>query len=432
MRKIFTAILAAALILSISACSKDDTNPAPADNNSAKEPTSQSLALEKIIPDSEADPMTPEGSVAVYQTVSKMTDDVAAKMQDALDKADPVTDQTAGILQAAIDFAYENYDILKDIEVVDSDKNEQADGKGQEDSEAQTDEKDLKEKFSFEDLSEYTFEFCSGAGGWATELFIEKDGSFSFDYHDSEMGVTEDEYPNGMCYLSVGTGHFSDLKQIDEFTYEMNLKDISYEKEIGYEEITDGVLYSYTSCYGLDESDIFRILLPGTKVDGLSDDVKMWVMYSIEDKDELDIPVIVNAANENAFYSYERLSPKEQAKQYLDEYHETEKYFQNEYKEATSVADKCIQAQNFYDQTDYLLNLMWSLVKNSNTEEDFQKYLEEQRKWLKEREQKIVVNEGTFVPDSQEYFDYYSTMADWNMRRCEELVKYVKECEETN
>ena len=318
-------------------------------------------------------------------------------------------------------------DILKDIEVVDSDKNEQADGKGQEDSGAPSNENDSKETFSFEDLSEYTFEFCSGAGGWATELIIEKDGSFSFNYHDSEMGVTEDEYPNGMCFVSVGTGHFSDLKQIDEFTYEMKLKDISYEQEIGYEEITDGVLYSYTSCYGLDESDIFRILLPETKVEGLSDDVKMWVMYSIEDKDELDIPVIVNAANENAFYSYERLSPKEQAKQYLDDYHETEKYFQNEYKEATSVADKCIQAQNFYDQTDYLLNLMWSLVKNSNSEEDFQKYLEEQRKWLKEREQKIGVNEGTFAQDSQEYFDYYSTMADWNMRRCEELAKYVKE-----
>ena len=31
---------------------------------------------------------------------------------------------------------------------------------------------------TFADLAKYSFEFCSGAGGWSTDFEIEKDGSF--------------------------------------------------------------------------------------------------------------------------------------------------------------------------------------------------------------------------------------------------------------
>jgi tetratricopeptide (TPR) repeat protein len=57
---------------------------------------------------------------------------------------------------------------------------------------------------TFEDLSHYAFQFCSGAGGWSTDFEIEKDGSFKGNYHDSDMGDTGENYENGnaLYYLA--------------------------------------------------------------------------------------------------------------------------------------------------------------------------------------------------------------------------------------
>ena len=55
------------------------------------------------------------------------------------------------------------------------------------------------EGLTFADLAEYQFEFCSGAGGWATDFTIDSDGHFSGEYHDSDMGVTGDGYETEPC-----------------------------------------------------------------------------------------------------------------------------------------------------------------------------------------------------------------------------------------
>ena len=44
--------------------------------------------------------------------------------------------------------------------------------------------------------------FASGAGGWSTELTLNPDGSFNGNYHDSEMGDTGEDYPNGSMYIA--------------------------------------------------------------------------------------------------------------------------------------------------------------------------------------------------------------------------------------
>ena len=44
--------------------------------------------------------------------------------------------------------------------------------------------------------------FSSGAGGWSTELKVADDGTFTGAYHDSEMELTGENYPNGtVLYL---------------------------------------------------------------------------------------------------------------------------------------------------------------------------------------------------------------------------------------
>ena len=42
--------------------------------------------------------------------------------------------------------------------------------------------------------------FLSGAGAWSTDMRILEDGSFWGEYHDSEMGETGENSPDGTIY----------------------------------------------------------------------------------------------------------------------------------------------------------------------------------------------------------------------------------------
>ena len=59
---------------------------------------------------------------------------------------------------------------------------------------------------SFGELSGLIWEFSSGAGGWSAGLRIGEDGSFTGDFHDSEMGDMGEEYPNGTIYCCSFSG----------------------------------------------------------------------------------------------------------------------------------------------------------------------------------------------------------------------------------
>ena len=51
--------------------------------------------------------------------------------------------------------------------------------------------------FTYADLTGMEFYFSSGAGGWATVMTIDADGTFSGNFHDSDMGTTGEGYPYG-------------------------------------------------------------------------------------------------------------------------------------------------------------------------------------------------------------------------------------------
>ena len=112
---------------------------------------------------------------------------------------------------------------------------------------------------TFADLAKYSFEFCSGAGGWSTDFEIEKDGSFKGSYHDSDMGDTGDDYENGTMYLCGFSGKFTDLTKINDYTYQMKMENLTYDETPGKEEIADGVKYIYTDVYGLEGTDTFKV-----------------------------------------------------------------------------------------------------------------------------------------------------------------------------
>ena len=64
--------------------------------------------------------------------------------------------------------------------------------------------------------------YASGAGAWGTFLTLEADGSFTGNYHDSEMGAEG----GPVCYICDFAGRFTDLRQVDEFTYAMTLESV--------------------------------------------------------------------------------------------------------------------------------------------------------------------------------------------------------------
>ena len=245
----------------------------------------------------------------------------------------------------------------------------------------QVSDKNENTALTFEDLSKYTFEFCSGAGGWSIDFEIEKDGSFTGMYHDSDMGDAGEGYENGTIYYCSFSGDFTDLTKINDYTYEMKMVDISYANTPGEEEIVDNVKYIYTDVYGLDGTDTFKVYLPGAPVSELSEEVYFWVQSAnhpanddSEDQtaDKLTIPIIVNEEMQYGIYSYIRQTPYEEAKMNLENYKKS--YEELEEQLATNAATQ-VEMDNYsqlmYENSDDCLNLIWHLIKYNTAEEKF-------------------------------------------------------------
>ena len=119
-----------------------------------------------------------------------------------------------------------------------------------------------------------TFTFSSGAGGWSTDISLWTDGTFVGEYHDSDMGTSDDDYPNGTVYYCKFCGRLEIVQKLDEYSYELKLA--SLEKEKGKEYIEDGIRYVPSEPYGMEKGKNFILYLPDTPLDGLSEEFLMW------------------------------------------------------------------------------------------------------------------------------------------------------------
>ena len=70
-----------------------------------------------------------------------------------------------------------------------------------------------KSEVSLPDDFPMDLEFSSGVGGWGTSLTLERDGTFSGQFHDSDMGAIGEDYPNGTVYLCHFPDGFRTLKK---------------------------------------------------------------------------------------------------------------------------------------------------------------------------------------------------------------------------
>ena len=121
------------------------------------------------------------------------------------------------------------------------------------------------------------FLFMSGAGAWATTLHINSDGTFDGYFSDSDMGDTGDDYPNGTKYECAFYGKFTDITQVSEFEYSMQLDSINFERSVNSERIEDGVRIFTSNPYGMDDAGEFLLYLPGRVTADLPAEYLDWV-----------------------------------------------------------------------------------------------------------------------------------------------------------
>lgn len=120
-------------------------------------------------------------------------------------------------------------------------------------------------------------QFSSGVGAWATMMTLNSDGTFSGDFHDSDMGATGSGYPNGMRSESIFTGKFSNLRKIDENTFVATVASLNVSDTIGRQYVEYGVLITITEVYGMKQGQTAVFARQGRTASDIGEEAKIWI-----------------------------------------------------------------------------------------------------------------------------------------------------------
>lgn len=145
------------------------------------------------------------------------------------------------------------------------------------------------------------FVFSSGSGGWGSSLSIGPNGTFSGDYHDSDMGSIGPSYPDGTISESKVSGQFTRPHQVSPTLYEVDIENLQYEKPVGSSEIKDNVKYEYTEAYGISKNTRMAIYLPGTPISSMSEELRLY-SYGLIPEDSQTLPVYVIQGDMEGFF----------------------------------------------------------------------------------------------------------------------------------
>lgn len=124
--------------------------------------------------------------------------------------------------------------------------------------------------------------FCSGAGGWSTELTIMEDGTFSGYYHDWDGGG-DDAYPRGTLEECTFTGCFAVPERISACEYLVVVDSLTQEGTPGDSFVRDEMLVTISHPYGIGKGDWFIIYLPGTALNRIPPAYHEWAAVRSND-----------------------------------------------------------------------------------------------------------------------------------------------------
>lgn len=151
--------------------------------------------------------------------------------------------------------------------------------------------------------------YSSGAGAWYSSITLYEDGSFVGEHHDSDMGDVGDGYPNGTRSFCKFSGKFTNIKQIDNYTFSLTLESVTKVQEEGYTYIDEGVRYIVSYPVGLTEwqdSTLVRdylLYVPETKTSTLPEEFLWWSLHDAEKLETLSEYGLMNTKTQGGFFT---------------------------------------------------------------------------------------------------------------------------------
>lgn len=284
----------------------------------------------------------------------------------------------------------------------------------------ETEKNEISADFSFADLKNIEFWFGSGAGAWRTVLMIEEDGSFSGEYSDSN--VVE-------IYRCEFSGKFTEPVKVNDYTYSMQIEEISYQNEAGTEEIKDGVLYKYTEPYGLEDAENILIYLPGTPVKDIPEDCRKWIkgrFDSLEGMETLTFYALNNEAHQNGFSSY-NIIVNDIDSEFRRIDHLSDRVEEVLGRGTLTQEEYDIQAEKLYQMWEEFMNQLLDALKETKDSEFMEILTVEQREWVEEKE-KAIAEAGAGVTDDSKQSQLMNLKGmELTKERVCELMEFLEE-----
>ena len=112
------------------------------------------------------------------------------------------------------------------------------------------------------------------------QLTLNKDGTFSGEYHETLVDQTED---GAFTLISLCNfeGYFKAIEKIDDFTYRLTIGEYKTELGLGDEWVENGIFYQSAEPFGISNCQEFMLYLPGKITGALPDSFLMWVNHKI-------------------------------------------------------------------------------------------------------------------------------------------------------
>lgn len=305
----------------------------------------------------------------------------------------------------------------------------------------------------FKELSDWNFEFSSGAGAWSTELKIEADGSFTGSYHDSDMGTTGEGYPDGTVYLCNFSGKFAPVQKVNDYTYKTKLEKLESKEKEGKEELADGMKFVYSTPYGLAEAEDIYIYTKGAPADKLPQEYQDWVMFPLDGAKTLPFYGLYNEKEQLGFYSWDAsdlddtesgitadVGPGSSAAAatvtgetgsdsmdgIMDTLNKTAKLEERLQKENLTQEEMNELSDELYKAWDAQLNTTWKQLKRTLDADTMKTITKEQREWLKERDKKMEEAGKGYEGGSIQSMLISSEGAELTKTRVYELFEYLR------
>lgn len=292
--------------------------------------------------------------------------------------------------------------------------------------------------FTFADVADLEFFFSSGAGAWCTVLYINADGTFEGNYHDTDMGDMGEEYPNGTLYLSNFSGAFTQPERVNGQTWKFSIAELNYERPPEETEIVDGVRQIWAEAYGLAGAEELYLFLPDTPLTSLPEDYLMWVgYYDLSATEETALPYygLYNVTMATGFSSYgavitdgpetpaegtaaaESLAAAEQAAAAIEQ-----QLLNDGTLTQTEMNDLSAQLFAIWDKQ---LNQLWSELKASLDEDTFRYLSDQQLDWIAQKESSVEAAGAEYEGGSMYALVTNREAAAWTKARVYDLLDYL-------